>query len=64
MGREIYVDDDIDMKVTCAKLKEVDWSRNASRWRGKIINENGRIMSGEKAISAAADEIRLTLGLL
>lgn len=64
LGRDIYVDDDIDMQETCIKLKKIDWSRNAPRWRGKIINENGRIMSGEKAISAAADEIRLELGLL
>ena len=64
LGRDIYEDDDINMQETCAKLKEVDWSRNSPRWRGKIINDNGRIMAGEKAITAAAEEIRMTVGLL
>lgn len=64
IGRDIYVDEDIDLVGTCKRLRDVDWSRSASCWKGKIINDNGRIMAGEKAISAAADEIRMRLGLL
>ena len=64
IGRDIYMNKDINMQEICVKLKEMDWSRNASRWQGKIINGNGRIMAGEKAITAAAKEIRMTVGLL
>jgi len=63
VGRYIYIHENIDLVKTCKKLKNVDWSRSAKCWKGKIINDNGRIMAGEKAISAAAEEIRLKLGL-
>ncbi len=63
VGRYIYIHESIDLVKTCKKLKNVDWSRSAKCWKGKIINDNGRIMAGEKAISAAAEEIRLKLGL-
>ncbi len=64
IGRGMYLDGEIDMQKTCEKLQKVDWSRTAPGWRGKIINDNGRIMAGEKAINAAAEEIRLIVGLL
>lgn len=63
IGRDIYVDDDIDMQDTCAKLKKVDWLRSSPAWRGRIINDNGRIMAGEKAIAAAAEVIRVIVEL-
>ena len=58
IGHDLYKDDKADIEGVCARLKEVDWSRSSSRWRGKIINDNGRIMAGEKAVLAAAEEIR------
>lgn len=57
IGREIYIEKRIDMKAICEKFQMVDWSRGAKMWKGKIINNNGRIMAGEKAIAAAAKEI-------
>lgn len=63
IGRDIYVDDEIDMKVICANLQKVDWLRSSPAWRGRIINDNGRIMAGEKAIAAAAEIIREIVGL-
>jgi len=58
IGHDLYMDDQADVERICARLKDIDWSRSSSRWRGKIINDNGRIMAGEKAILAAAEEIR------
>lgn len=63
VGREIYTDESIDMISVCYKLRDVDWSRSAKAWQGKIINENGRIMAGEKAIVAAAEEIKTIIGI-
>lgn len=63
VGREIYTDESIDMQSVCHKLRDVDWSRSAKVWQGKIINDNGRIMAGEKAIVAAAEEIKTIIGL-
>lgn len=63
IGRDMYINKHIDMIETCKKLRNINWSRNASHWRGKIVNDNGRIMAGERAISAAAEEIRITLEL-
>lgn len=63
VGREIYTDESINMEAVCENLRNVDWSRSAKVWQGKIINDNGRIMAGEKAIVAAAEEIKTTIGL-
>lgn len=63
IGREIYIGKGIDMKVVCEKFQMVDWSRGAKIWKGKIINNNGRIMAGEKAIAAATKEIKKIVGL-
>lgn len=64
IGRDIYLHDNINLVETCKKLKNVDWSRSATCWKGRIINDNGRIMAGEKAISAASEVIRSKLGLI
>jgi len=63
IGRELYIDKRIDMKAVCEKLQMVDWSRGAKMWKGKIINNNGRIMAGERAIAAATKEIKKIVGL-
>lgn len=63
IGREVYIEKGIDMKAVCEKFQMVDWSRGAKMWKGKIINNNGRIMAGEKAISAAVKEIKKIIGL-
>lgn len=63
IGREIYIRKDINMKTVCKKMQLVDWSRGAKIWKGKIINNNGRIMAGERAIDAAAKEIRKIIEL-
>ena len=63
IGREVYIEKEIDMKVVCDKFQRVDWSRGAKIWKGKIINNNGRIMAGEKAIAAAVKEIKKIIGL-
>lgn len=63
IGREIYVGKEINMKTVCGRLQEVDWSRGAKVWKGKIISNNGRIMAGEKAIDAAAKEIKKIIRL-
>lgn len=63
IGRDIYMDKTLDMLEICKRLKMVDWSRSALCWRGRIINDNGRIMAGEKAITAAAEMLRSTVGI-
>lgn len=63
IGRDIYTDKTLDMIEICERLKTVDWSRSALCWRGRIINDNGRIMAGEKAITAAAKLLRITVGI-
>lgn len=63
IGREVYIEKEIDMKDVCKKFQRVDWSRGAKIWKGKIINNNGRIMAGEKAIAAAVKEIKKIIEL-
>lgn len=63
VGRDMYTDDSINIELMCSKLRDIDWSRGAKMWQGRIINDNGRIMAGEKAIVAAAEEIKNIIGL-
>lgn len=54
---------DVDMKKHLEKLIEVDWSRNATCWQGRIVRANGTIINSADAARLACNVIKLSIGI-
>ena len=54
---------DVDMQETISHLKKIDWKRNAEHWRFRVIREDGKILTSNKAIILTANQIKQQLGI-
>lgn len=50
-----------DCKSIISRLEDVDWSRSAKDWHGRIINQNGKIITSSRAIDLACNVIKQKL---
>ena len=44
------------------KLRDIDWKRNASCWRMRVIRADGRIIANDKAVILTSNYIKMVLG--
>lgn len=44
------------------RLMSYDWSRNNQTFKGKIINDNGKILNSREAINSTVEAIARELG--
>lgn len=63
LGRFFYDNRRFDMNRYLAQLKKVDWLRSNHDWIGRTIQENGKVLNGEVAISLTCSKIKLLIGL-
>ena len=63
LGRIFYNNRSLKMEETLKKLKSIDWSRENDEWVGITIGRNGKVLTGDKAITATAKKIEELLKL-
>lgn len=63
LGRIFYNNRSLKMEETLKKLKNIDWSRENDEWVGITIGKNGKVLTGDKAITATAKKIEELLKL-
>lgn len=54
---------DVDMKKRISRLKTVDWKRSAACWKFRVIRADGKILTSNKAIILAANQIKKQLDI-
>lgn len=64
LGRFFYENSNYDMKKYLSKLKNIDWLRsNEDNWKGRTINENGKVVNSENAAILTCNKIKELIGL-
>jgi len=63
LGRFFYDSEGCDMKTHLLNLKTIDWLRSNRAWVGRTIQENGKVLNSEEAISLTCALIKQQIGL-
>lgn len=58
IGAHFYKHPELDMKTSLKKLRKIDWRRNATQWRLRVIRADGKIITSNKAINLVAIQIK------
>lgn len=52
-----------DMHKILKGLKNIDWRRSAAIWKNRVIRADGKILTSNKAILLASNQIKKELGI-
>lgn len=52
-----------NLQETVSALKDIDWKRSAICWKFRVIRADGKILTSNKAIVLAANQIKQQLGI-
>lgn len=63
IGAYFYKNRKEDLEKYLLNLKKIDWRRNASHWKLRVIRADGKIITSNKAINLTAIEIKKEIGL-
>ena len=63
IGAYFYHNPTLDMNKYLSKLQVIDWKRNASQWKLRVIRSDGKIITSNKAILLTAIQIKKEIGL-
>lgn len=63
IGSYFYRNQEMDFSIYMKKLKAINWKRNASQWKLRIIRADGKIITSNKAINLTAIEIKKEIGI-
>ena len=63
LGRYFYINRDVDMECVLKKLSDVDWSRTADIWLGRVIRQNGKIINSNDAARLSCNVMKNALGI-
>lgn len=63
VGIWLYQAQGVNVEKYLKKLSKVDWSRSNPAWNGRIIREDGKIMTNENAIILAGNYLKKCLGI-
>lgn len=63
IGAFFYKNPEIDIEMYLSRLQAIDWKRNASQWRLRVIRADGKIITSNKAINLTAIQIKKEIGL-
>ena len=64
LGRYFYENPDVDMYEFVPKLRNIDWLRsNDKNWKGRTINENGKVVNSENAAALTCNRIKTLIGI-
>ena len=54
---------EVDIYEILKKLNKIDWRRSASIWKHRVIRADGKILTSNKAILLASNQIKKELGI-
>ncbi len=54
---------ELNMKEHLGRLSKINWKRNASQWKLRVIRADGKILTSNKAINLTANQIKKEIGL-
>lgn len=63
VGAYFLAHPEIDMRKYISNLKKVDWKRSAVCWKFRVIRADGKILTSNKAIVLAANQIKRQIGI-
>lgn len=63
IGAYFYHNPTLDMNKYLSRLQVIDWRRNASQWKLRVIRSDGKIITSNKAILLTAIQIKKEIGL-
>ena len=63
IGNHLYTHQDCNMWNVLKGIRDINWSRNASVWKYRAINGNGRVITNNKAAILIGNVIKKQLGL-
>jgi len=64
LGRFFFENTDHNMTEYLSKLKSIDWLRsNEKNWKGRTINENGKVVNSESAAILTCNKIKTLIGI-
>jgi DNA sulfur modification protein DndB len=63
VGAYFYNNPNVDMKSILGGLKKIDWKRSTAIWKYRVIRADGKILTSNKAILLAANQIKKELGI-
>lgn len=64
LGAYFYNNPDISVAKKLKKLRTIDWSRNnIADWGGRVIGENGKVLSSKTAVILICNRIKQHIGI-
>ena len=63
IGLFFYKNRDVDMREHLELLGNIDWKRNSSQWKLRVIRADGKIITSNKAINLTANKIKQEIGI-
>ena len=63
VGSYFINNSEINMYEILKGLKNIDWRRSASIWKNRVIRADGKILTSNKAILLASNQIKKELGI-
>lgn len=63
VGACFYKNSTLKMAMVLKNLEKIDWKRNASIWKARVIRSDGKILTSNKAIGLTAIQIKKELGI-
>lgn len=63
IGLFFYKNRDVDMRKHLELLGNIDWKRNSSQWKLRVIRADGKIITSNKAINLTANKIKQEIGI-
>lgn len=63
VGAYFLSNPDVGMQEAVSLLNKIDWKRSAACWKFRVIRADGKILTSNKAIILAANQIKQQLGI-
>lgn len=63
VGSYFLNNEDIALNEYVSRLNNIDWTRSAPCWKYRVVRADGKILTSNKAILLAANEIKKNIGI-
>lgn len=63
VGYSLYGEDEVRMESVLNKLEGINWRRNCRDWIGRVIRQDGKMLTSNEAISLAGNIIKNRIGI-
>lgn len=63
IGLWLYNNKKTELKRYISRFKKIDWKRNNSLWKNRMIRENGKIINNENAVYLIGNALKKSIGI-